>query len=756
MKMALARWLALLLCVIAFMPCRAQDAQQQFEFSAPVTTDDAAAPAAMRDLAERVLPVYEEKDRDRYLSNVSALQLAAGHHQAAHDSWRSLRERRRDLGQSAGHDLLFDLYAQARATEAEGGISFTQAFTAIFRDAFSRLGDREAYAVTEGLAAPLTSYRQAVQIAFDQLRNKKQINLDEATDVVLTWIYFDIYRSAGTLIEALASEDDRRRYVVEAIKIPGYAGIRAQLVRPRQPARSPTLLEFTISSSYDDARACAAHGYAGVVAYTRSKNPSAQKPQKPGGELIVPFEHDGEDAVTVIRWIARQAWSDGRVGMYGNGYSAFAAWAAAKHLPRALKAIAASDAMAPGIDFPMQGQIFRNASYRWASSHTRPVDEVDTGDPYWRALDETWYKSGKRYRDLDAVVKKPNGIFQLWLDHPGYDHYWQKMIPFREQFARIDIPVLATTGYYAAGRAGAGQAGTLHYFTQHRRYKPGADHTLLIGPYEDGATGTALNGAPIDPAARIDLHELRFQWFDYVLRRGAKPSLLQDRVNYEVMGANEWRHAPSLEAMAGTQLRFYLDFGGHRLTQGKPSNATPVTQAIAFSDRSDASWLPSTRVVSSRLAPRYGAMFVSEPLTQPLEISGLITGQLELQINRLDLDLNVTLYELLASGDYLQLSDAHEFRASYAGDRVHRRLLQPGARQQVKFTTEQMISRKLPAGSRVALVLGVNKRPDREINYGTRKAVAEASVADAKIPLKILWYGGSYIDVPVQGDERKP
>ena len=57
----------------------------------------------------------------------------------------------------------------------------------------------------------------------------------------------------------------------------------------------------------------------------------------------------------------------------------------------------------------------------------------------------------------------------------------------------------------------------------------------------------------------IDLRELRYQWFDHILKGGARAALLKDRVNYEVMGANEWRHAPSLEAMAGGSLRFYLD-----------------------------------------------------------------------------------------------------------------------------------------------------------------------------------------------------
>jgi hypothetical protein len=37
------------------------------------------------------------------------------------------------------------------------------------------------------------------------------------------------------------------------------------------------------------------------------------------------------------------------------------------------------------------------------------------------------------------------------------------------------------------------------------------------------------------------------------------PALLKDRVNFEVMGANEWRHAPSLEAMGNGTLKLYLD-----------------------------------------------------------------------------------------------------------------------------------------------------------------------------------------------------
>ena len=66
-----------------------------------------------------------------------------------------------------------------------------------------------------------------------------------------------------------------------------------------------------------------------------------------------PFDSEGDDARAVIEWVARQPWSDGRVGMQGAGYGGFVAWSAAKRLPAALKAMVTSDPMAPGIDLPI-------------------------------------------------------------------------------------------------------------------------------------------------------------------------------------------------------------------------------------------------------------------------------------------------------------------------------------------------------------------------------------------------------------------
>jgi len=75
--------------------------------------------------------------------------------------------------------------------------------------------------------------------------------------------------------------------------------------------------------------------------------------------------------------------------------------------------------------------------------------------------------------------------------------------------------------------------------------------------------------------------------------------------------------------------------------------------------------------------------------------------------------------------------------------------LKAGEREELTFKSERMTSRRLQAGSRLVMILGIDKRPDREINYGTGNDVSEESIADGKMPLKIQWYGDSYIEIPV-------
>ncbi len=742
-----------ILCL--FLAGSAWAAPPEFGFHAPASADDPTAAETMRDLAVRVVPVYQDSDPDRYLANLSALQMVAKNYTAAEVSRRSLRDRRRrePSVRPVNRELIFDLYARAKALETDNKVPFAEGFTKAYRDIVPRLNDQDAFAATQWLGTSPGVYRYALQKAFEQQRAEDSISQTEAVALVWAYLYYDAYRSFGPIVGTLNTEEDHRRYVVDdqvLIKTRDGASIAAVLVRPTSAsAPLPALLEFTIYDSLRYARECAAHGYVGIVAYTRGVHGS------PG--QVVPYQNDGDDARAVIDWIAKQAWSDGRVGMYGDGYAGFAAWAAANRLPPALKAIATSGPSAPGIDVPMVGNIFQNSGYRWSSyvTNTKAADESGYyDDALWHALDQKWYTSGARYRDIGRLHGKPNPIFIRWLNHPSYDRYWQQMIPYREQFARINIPVLTITGYYAGSEPGA-----LYYFTQHHRYNTHADHTLVVGPYDDAVMQrgplATLQGYTVDSAAIVDLHELRYRWFDHVFKEGAMPSLLTGRINYEVMGANEWQHAATLDAMAKGPLRFYLDSAasgeGHRLALRKSAKAAFIPQTVNLADRQDASWTPSTDLISSSLATHNDIMFVSEPLTKLTQINGVLSGRLDFTVNKMDMDLNIMLYERLAGGDYIRLyGPTYEIRASYARDRVHRHLLKAGERQELTFRSERMTSRQLQPGSQLVLVLGINKRPDREINYGTGDDVSEESIADGKIPLKIRWHNGSYVDVPAR------
>jgi predicted acyl esterase len=334
------------------------------------------------------------------------------------------------------------------------------------------------------------------------------------------------------------------------------------------------------------------------------------------------------------------------------------------------------------------------------------------------------------------------------------------MIPSGGEFAKVKIPVLQTAGYYFGGPGAA-----VYYLTQHSAYDPAARHYLLIGPYDHfpaqrgvvdalGDTATALGGYEIDPVARIDIvAELRYQWFDWILRGGPRPALLRDRVNYQVMGLNVWKHAPSIAAMSNGTLRLYLSpapsGSAHRLTRERGTPDSSVTLRVDLAYRADIDSSFAGGGVKDTAINTYEAVtFVSERL-DGVELSGLYSGHLSFVTNKKDFDLSVALFELTPRGEYIQLPP-FQMRASYAHDLTTRRLLTAGVRQTLDFRAIRLMSRKLERGSRIVAVIGPIKWPGQQINYGSGKDVSDETIADAGEPLEIRWFGSSFIDLPAR------
>jgi hypothetical protein len=73
----------------------------------------------------------------------------------------------------------------------------------------------------------------------------------------------------------------------------------------------------------------------------------------------------------------------------------------------------------------------------------------------------------------------------------------------------------------------------------------------------------------------------------------------------------------------------------------------------------------------------------------------------------------------------------------------------PGKPVVINMNDNFLTSRQLQKGSRIVVVLGVNKNPDWQINYGSGKDVSDETMADAAIPMQIKWYNSSVIRIPV-------
>lgn len=752
---------AVLLFAISVTPAAAR----QLDFPRSARADEAALAQSLPELARGALSAYPADAKGQPADTRMMLQLLAGDNAGALAEIDTLRQARRSADPEFAHVAFtqYEVFARARMLQSPEQ-PFDAAYRQAFETVFARLEDKHALQAAFAFGASLPRFEADCTQALGALGEKESLPVPEALGLLRRCAFAHVYRRALPLSEGLLAADDARRYVIDndvLIRTPGGATLSAVVARKRgvdtpQPAALFFFIYANLADSRDEAKQAAARGYVGVAVDVRGKRLSP--------DPITPYEHEVDDTHDAIDWITRQPWSDGRVAMYGGSYSGFAAWAATKKLHPALKTIVPYAAAMPGHGLPMENNIFLNANYGWAfyvGNNKYLDDKVYADRRRWDALNDNWYASGRPYREIDAVDGTPNPMLQRWLKHPSFDAYWQAMIPWQKDYARINIPVLSVTGYYDDGQISA-----LQYFKEHYKYNPGANHHLLIGPYDHRGTqlrpAAVLRGYTIDPVAHINVREITFQWLDHVLRGAAKPALIKDRVNYQVMGSNAWRHAPSLNAMRSETLKLYLSDATsavavgnlpgkrHALTGLKPAKPGALVQTVNLADRKTThnDYYPFP-IVGKEPDLTNGFSFISEPFTEPVSVDGTLAGQLNVTLNKKDVDVGMVLYEVMPDGRLFHLT-YYLGRASYARDMTRRQLLMPGRKESISFERTRMVSRLLGKGSRLLVTLNVNANPYAQINYGTGKDVSDESIADAKVPLRVKWHNDSFVELPVR------
>ena len=643
--------------------------------------------------------------------------------------------------------------------EARFSGNFKEAFKNSYREYLKKSDDVQVINLDKALIIrdPTDYYISNFDNTYNTIKTER-ISLSIAKDLVKKYFLKTVFSSTRAIYFDEIKQDHKRRYTVDdSIVIPMKDGAEVSIVlvqrKGKQAAKKASILVSSIYAGSNEASAmlAASKGYNGVITNTRGKRKSRSE--------IIPFEYEYTDVYEVIDWISKQSWSNKKVGMFGGSYNGFTQWASMKHkVHPALKTIVPMVSIAPGIEYPMENNVLHNFSYSWNFyvTNNKFLDFEASGDfNRWNTLKNNWYKTGVAFNKLDSLDGQVNKLWNTYMQHPSYDDYWRKMIPYKEEFAKIDIPILTITGYYDDSQRGA-----MYYFNEHNKYAKNANHYLLIGPYDHWTAQTkpeeSLRNYKLAKSALLNIEEdILFQWFDHILKGKEKPSILKNKVNFQVMDTDTWMHKSSLNAMTNDTLKIHLnslkknDF----YTLKPKASSSRIDLTVDFKDRetmNNTEYYPWP-LERENINLKDGLLFKSEELKEDVIMNGSFLGDLEFSINKMDVDLSVTLYQLTPEGKYFHLS-YYIGRASYANNREKRMLLKPNQINSIYFENSKLISKKIQKGSRIVVVLNVNKNNNAQINYGTGKDVNSESIKDAKVPLKISFTGNSSISLPVWKD----
>lgn len=612
-------------------------------------------------LAKELIKNYKEKDKAAYYYDLCRLQIVAGLFDSAVvsiDTFNKIYCKNiNDISLLGSYGFHYRLYSELMA---DNGPVISTAVQEKFKSDYNTLTEKGQNNIYYYFDGNLSDYKNDLDTKIKGLRNSDSLTISEAFDLCKSYCVYRVTRATLYPGKEELVKIDKDKYIEDdsvLVKMPDGGTISLTVTRNRKNTKpQPVVLIYDIYAGSEPfyTKFIASKGYVGIEANTRGKRLST--------DSIIPFENDARDAYYIIDWISKQSWCNGKVGMFGGSYLGFAQWSAMKYMHPALKTAVPQVSVGAGIDYPMQNGIYMSYMLIWLHyvMDNKLTDEAGFGDTKkWHALFENWYKNGKSFRSLDTLEGRPDPVFQRWLDHPSYDSFWQKMTPQKEEFAKINIPLLTTTGYWDDDQLGA-----MYYYQQYHQWNKNPNYYLIVGPYDHGGSqwqpSKELEGYTIDSLARIPIIDIVFQWFDHVLKDSSLPSILQDHVNFEIMGANRWEHVSSLDKMHNDSLIFFLGNnavgGRYPLLSHKQPTMAFINQEIDLKERTELHFKDGdidafeSLVDSTISTEKTKLIFLSDPVEKPYALSGSLNATIDLMINKKDIDLVLDLYEQTPDG----------------------------------------------------------------------------------------------------------
>jgi uncharacterized protein len=478
---------------------------------------------------------------------------------------------------------------------------------------------------------------------------------------------------------------------------------------------------------------------------------------------------DGDDAFT---WIAKQPWSNGKVGTIGC--SSTAEWQlAVAALGNPAYAAMIPQGFGAGVGrvgpYYEQGNWYRGGAFQmlfaaWIygqQNQVRPMFPPNTSQEDLirasRMFDlapqmppVNWAEALMHLPVIDIIkaVDGPRGIFadHMPVDTGGAmirrepnDPTWYKGGLWHDNM-KINVPGFWFMSWYDVS-VGPNLAAYNHVRKTARRDIADQQYAV-IAPTLHCAYKRALENTIIGERsvgdARLNYDELTWAWFDHFLK-GEKNSVLQTmpKVRYYTMGINKWQSSDTWPPLGAQAMSLFLSSGGKANTGGGDGSLTNEPPAADNPDRFDYDPM--------KPAPSYGGnvcctgnavtggafdqrkieerpdilVYSTEPLKEGIEVSGPIEVTLYVSSDAKDTDFTVKLIDVYPDGRAYNLDETIQrmrYRNGYdkplvwmENGKVYKVTLQP-------MTT----SNYFEAGHRIRLEVSSSNFPrfDRNLNTG--------------------------------------
>jgi putative CocE/NonD family hydrolase len=535
------------------------------------------------------------------------------------------------------------------------------------------------------------------------------------------------------------------------VKIPVRDGVRlnATVYRPKHPEiATPCVVTLTpyVSDRYHKrGMYFASRGLAFVVVDVRGRGNSEGQFQ--------PFRQEAHDGHDVVEWLAQQSYCNGKVAMWGGSYSGYNQWATAGLRPPHLTTIVPMAAPYIGADFPMRNNIVYPYLVQWliltAGRASQEMLFDDAG--FWSGKFRDWFRSGRPLRDLDRLIGYESALFQEWLDHPHPDIYWDGYNLTADQYERLTIPVLTITGIYDDDQIGALTHYRLHLASAGKQGD--VPHYLVIGPWDHAGTSTpsrTVGGLELGPESLVDVPDLHWSWYAWVMQNGPKPAFLRQSVAYYVMGAERWRYSDTLDGATALHETWFLDshgaatdvFSAGMVGPDPPSGASADTylydpRELGLEVDAEAN-VDGASLIDQSLTLALGGkqlVYHSAPFAQDTEITGFFRLLAWISINCPDTDFYVSVHEIALDGGSIRLS-TDALRARYREGIRSLKLIQAPGPLRYEFNRFTFVSRRISRGHRLRLVIAPMGRlidsPFAGKNYNSGGIVADESLKDSR------------------------